>query len=297
MRSKQRHVAAAGGLLWREGKGGELEVAIVWRPSVGNWSLPKGKLDGDEHPLTAACREVEEETGVPVIPQVWLTQASYILQNPDQPDVFKTVDFWSMRTEQPHAQFVADEEIGQRAWVSLARARHILTRPRDQQALAAFGAIPAVTATVIVAAPAAVETNFPGPEVTRPLSLEGEKSAQALAALANLYRPRMALTATARACVQTTEAAATDRYSVNGDSIFDAEAHSRNPERSGQRIRELAVVGGSSFVCAEPATIADSLAILADEDGLEVPNVSTPPGGAWVLSFAGQRLIRAERLR
>ena len=289
-------MAAAGGLLWRDGKGGGIEIATVWRPSVGNWSLPKGKLDGDEHPLTAACREVEEETGVPVIPQTWLTKATYVLTNLDSEDVLKTVDFWSMRTDRPHAQFVADQEIGERSWVSLGRARELLGRPRDQQALDVFGQLPLVTASVILAAPADVDRAFQGPDVTRPLSLEGEKSAQHLANLVNLYRPETALTATARACVQTAEAAANDAYTVNGDSIFDAQAHERNPERSGVRLRELAAVGGASLVCAESATIADTLAILTDEDGLEVPNVATPPGQAWVLSFAGQRLIRAERL-
>lgn len=289
-------MAAAGGLLWREGNGGGIEIATVWRPSVGNWSLPKGKLDGDEPALTAACREVEEETGVPVIPQTWLTKATYVLNNADSDDVLKTVDFWSMRTDRPDAEFVADTEVGERSWVSLHRASEILARPRDQQALEVFGRLPLVTASVILAAPAEVDSTFDGPEVTRPLSLAGEKRAQHLASLINLYRPETALTATARACVQTAQAASNDTFTVTGDSIFDAEAHERNPERSGTRIRELAIVGGASLVCAESTTIADTLAILADDDGLEVPNVATPPGQAWVLSFTSDRLIRVERL-
>ncbi|GAB3999568.1 NUDIX hydrolase [Glycomyces albus] len=296
MSGTRRRVAAAGGVLWRPIEGGIVEVAAVWRPKVGNWSLPKGKLDGGEHPLTAACREVEEETGVPVIPQMWLCQASYVLPNPDG-DVHKTVDFWSMRTEKPEAAFTADEEIGEMRWVPLEEARDFLDRPRDQRALAAFSALPAVTATILLVAPAEVETGFDGPEVARPLSGRGRDQAVRLAGLAALYQPERALSATGRASVQTVEPVAKAvRCPMNGDSVFDAEAHGRNPERSSSRLRELAAAGGCAIVCAEAAVISDTVAILADEDELAAADVSTRAGEGWVLSFAGQRLIGLERL-
>ncbi len=273
-----------------------MEVVAVWRPKVGNWSLPKGKLDDAEHPLTAACREVEEETGVPVIPQMWLCRASYVLPNPDG-DVHKTVDFWSMRTEKPEAGFTADEEIGERRWLPLAEARRMLSRPRDQQALKAFSALPAVTATVLLVAPAEVERGFDGPAVTRPLSGTGREQAVRLAALAALYQPERALSATGRASVQTLEPVAQAvRCRLTGDSVFDTDAHGRSPVRSGTRLRELASAGGCSIVCAEPEVISDTVAILADEDELAVADVSTRAGEGWVLSLAGQRLIGVERL-
>lgn len=59
---------SAGLLLYR--RRGELEVFLVhpggpfWaKKDLGAWSLPKGELDGDEDPLKAAIRELEEETG------------------------------------------------------------------------------------------------------------------------------------------------------------------------------------------------------------------------------------------
>ncbi|HEY0402833.1 MAG TPA: NUDIX domain-containing protein, partial [Blastococcus sp.] len=46
---------AAGGLVWRPGAdGGAREVAVVHRSKYDDWSLPKGKLEPGEHPLTAA---------------------------------------------------------------------------------------------------------------------------------------------------------------------------------------------------------------------------------------------------
>ena len=55
-------IAAAGGVLWREGDAGR-EVAVVHRPRYDDWSLPKGKLDDGEPHLVAALREIREETG------------------------------------------------------------------------------------------------------------------------------------------------------------------------------------------------------------------------------------------
>jgi predicted NUDIX family NTP pyrophosphohydrolase len=65
-----RAVASAGILLYRHGAGG-LEVFIghmggpFWaRKDERAWSIPKGELDGDEDPFSAARREFAEEIGV-----------------------------------------------------------------------------------------------------------------------------------------------------------------------------------------------------------------------------------------
>lgn len=60
---------SAGLLLFRE-VSGRLEVLLVhpggpfWaKKDEGAWSIPKGEFEEDEHPLAAANREFEEETG------------------------------------------------------------------------------------------------------------------------------------------------------------------------------------------------------------------------------------------
>src|ERR1700689_4534079 len=55
-------IRAAGMVLWHSSGGGR-EVALVHRPRYDDWSFPKGKLAHGEHPLLAAVREVDEETG------------------------------------------------------------------------------------------------------------------------------------------------------------------------------------------------------------------------------------------
>jgi 8-oxo-dGTP diphosphatase len=53
-------VKAAGGVVRRD----DGTVAVVHRPRYDDWTLPKGKLDGEESWGDAALREVLEETGV-----------------------------------------------------------------------------------------------------------------------------------------------------------------------------------------------------------------------------------------
>ena len=57
-------VRAAGGVVWRRGGAGEVEVVLVHRPRYDDWSLPKGKVDPGETDEQAALREVQEEASV-----------------------------------------------------------------------------------------------------------------------------------------------------------------------------------------------------------------------------------------
>lgn len=64
-------VKHAGGLLmYRQPEGERIEVFLAHpggpyfrNKDTGVWSIPKGELEGDEHQLSAAIREFEEEIG------------------------------------------------------------------------------------------------------------------------------------------------------------------------------------------------------------------------------------------
>lgn len=63
---------SAGIVLYRR-SGENLEVLLghmggpIWaRKDAGAWSIPKGENDQDEDPFVAACREFQEELGMPV---------------------------------------------------------------------------------------------------------------------------------------------------------------------------------------------------------------------------------------
>lgn len=58
-----RTEVSAGGVIYREGDGGGLEVALILTHE-GRWQLPKGWVEDGETREAAAQREVEEEAGV-----------------------------------------------------------------------------------------------------------------------------------------------------------------------------------------------------------------------------------------
>jgi len=289
-------VLAAGGVLWDSTEDG-VRLALVYRPDCDNWSLPKGKLSQGEHPLAAACREVEEETGVAGIPGPFLTSASYTLPNPEG-EKHKTVDYWAMRALNPKTEFVPNSEISECRWVSVEEARELCSRPRDFTVLDAFAEMPEVTGTVLLLRHAkAASVTFDGPDVARPLETRGKAQAGHLVPLLALFQPTRVIAASPLRCVKTVEPlAGALSLPLEGDSVFDADGHLRNPERAAARLAELGASGRTTVVCSQLPVIADSLALLADTSGLAVPSVHTGTGQGWILGFDGSDLVTAHRL-
>ncbi len=60
------NIFAAGAVLWRKSPNNpyEIEIALIHRPKYDDWSFPKGKLDPGETSISAAVREIHEETGI-----------------------------------------------------------------------------------------------------------------------------------------------------------------------------------------------------------------------------------------
>ncbi len=86
-------IEAAGGLVWRTGAGGAVEVLLVHRPDRDDWSLPKGKCRPREAALRCAVREVLEETGLRCRTGAELPTARYL----DRKGRSKQVRFWEMQ--------------------------------------------------------------------------------------------------------------------------------------------------------------------------------------------------------
>jgi phosphohistidine phosphatase SixA/8-oxo-dGTP pyrophosphatase MutT (NUDIX family) len=293
-------IRAAGGVLWRPPAtpaGGDVEVALVHRPRYDDWSLPKGKLHTGEHPLPAACREVLEETGIRPVAGPRLPSLRYPV--PTARGVArKDVEFWAM-VAAGAGRFEAGHEVDRLAWVPLPAASAALTDARGTEVLSAFAALPRISATVLLLRHglAGRRGEWPGTDVTRPLDAEGERQSRRMAEVLACYAPDRIVTATPRRCVQTVEPlAAALRLELEADGVFDETAHERHPEAAAERIRALASRGGRAVVCSQGGVIPDTVALLADTDGPTVPDVKTPKGSAWVLSFAGPALVTVDRL-
>ncbi|MBA2576337.1 MAG: NUDIX hydrolase [Euzebyaceae bacterium] len=130
MEPERRPIRAAGGVLWRSTPGG-IELGIVHRPRYGDWTFPKGKLEGSESELEAAVREVREETGASVDVGADLGTISY--QHRGRP---KTVRYWAMRALD--GGFTATDEIGELRWVAVREVAGVLSYDREREVLRRF---------------------------------------------------------------------------------------------------------------------------------------------------------------
>lgn len=124
-------VRAAGGIPVRTGTHG-LEVLVVHRAKYDDWTFPKGKCEPDESDERCALREVSEETGLRCV------------LGPELPSTFyrdgrgrpKRVRYWRLDVVGGELEF--DYEVDEARWVSLARARELLSYERDLAVLAAL---------------------------------------------------------------------------------------------------------------------------------------------------------------
>lgn len=122
-------IEAAGGVVWRRGPTGALEVLLVHRDRYDDWSFPKGKLDPGETHRHAALREVEEETGLRCQTGDELPEVHYADHN-GRP---KRVRYWSMRSVA--GAFTTNPEVDEVRWLPLDAARESLTYDHDRTVL------------------------------------------------------------------------------------------------------------------------------------------------------------------
>jgi 8-oxo-dGTP diphosphatase len=122
-------VRAGGGIVWRRGEGGAVEIVLVHRPAYDDWSFPKGKLHPGETEAQAALREVQEETGL------WCRLGREVgtsaYRDPKRRP--KTVRYWEMTPTR--GTLGAANEIDDARWVPLGEAPMLLSYEHDRRLL------------------------------------------------------------------------------------------------------------------------------------------------------------------
>jgi 8-oxo-dGTP diphosphatase len=125
--AKDGPVRAGGGVIWRRGPDGLLEIVLVHRPAYDDWSLPKGKVERGETDEQAALREVEEETGLVcrLGPEMPSTHYRDRFGRP------KTVRYWAMTPER--GELAGHHEVDEAEWVPVDEARPRISYEHDRE--------------------------------------------------------------------------------------------------------------------------------------------------------------------
>lgn len=194
-----RDVRAAGAVVTR--KGGD--VLLVHRPRYDDWSFPKGKLDPGEHEVTAAVREVAEETGLDVRLGPPLPPQRYGLANGRT----KVVSYWTARVvgNDDVSGYAVNGEIDEVAWVAADKVGDVLTHEHDRETLEHARALRRRTGTLVVLRHSAARSRkvWSGDDRRRPLLKPGGAQAERLIPVLAAFGVSAVHTSSSTRCVDT----------------------------------------------------------------------------------------------
>ncbi|HEY8730091.1 MAG TPA: NUDIX hydrolase [Acidothermaceae bacterium] len=283
--STERRIEAAGGVLWRPSSSGEPEIAVVHRPKYNDWSLPKGKLNRLEHPVVAAVREVEEETGYKGRPGRSLGEIHYLKDG-----IPKRVSYWAI--EAVSGEFGANDEVDDIKWLPPAEALLQLQPDRDQPIVEAFVSdARATTPFVIVRHGSAGErSSFNGDDDQRPLDDAGRRQALNLVAVLEAFGVERVVTADVLRCRETVEPFLfVRRLAAETEALFSETGYAAKPERAAERLVTL-LSGPATAVCSQGKVIPALLQrVCAQLSARAVWDGTVAKGGFVVLNIAGEQ--------
>ena len=210
-----------------------VQTMLVHRPRLDDWSVPKGKLGEGEHPMTAAVREVAEETGVTAALGRRLAPARYRVGGTST----KLVHYWTA-TVAATAPHEPDDEVDEIRWLGLTEAAALATHRWDTRMLTDLAAR-ADPADGVVAVPpvvllrhgkAVARKGWTAEDPLRPLSADGERQSLALVPLLAAVGPGRVVTSPSARCRQTIApfARATGR-AVAAEPVLSEEGFADDP--------------------------------------------------------------------
>ena len=286
-------IQAAGAIVWRRNESDAIEIALVHRPKYDDWSIPKGKVEGEESLIACAYREVVEETGFAVRFGQSLGSAHYEVNG-----LPKTVTYWSARLlgEQGKPN---PEEVDAVRWMSCEEAKEQLGRDSDRQIVETFQSIEPDTKPLILLrhAKAIERQEWAGEDTDRPLSSLGERQAKRM--LTN-FLPFAVEEIHSSSAVRCYEGITPLARGLNVDFFFTdsltEEVFHKNNERPFKYVQRLLVNDFTTLVCSHNPILPSIVSAFVDKFGVEVPSTKLEPGDAWVAHHVEREVVAIDFL-
>lgn len=126
-----KHTHSAGGVVMNT----EGDILVVNQHGLA-WSLPKGHIEGDEDTLTAAKREIYEESGISQLlcirPLGSYERHKIALDGGDNKSELKTITMFFFTTNQ-HDLHPIDPENPEARWIKKEAVADLLTHHKDKE--------------------------------------------------------------------------------------------------------------------------------------------------------------------
>lgn len=126
-----RHTQAAGGVVLNQ----QGQVLVV-NQKGNSWSLPKGHIDPGEDELTAAKREITEESGITELELIknlgWYQRYKIALDGGDELSELKTIHMFLFKTTQDKLA-PQDPDNPEARWVEPNAVVDLLTHRKDKE--------------------------------------------------------------------------------------------------------------------------------------------------------------------
>ena len=286
-------IVAAGALIWRRNESDQIEIAFVHRIKYDDWSIPKGKLEGEESLIACAYREVMEETGFSVRFGQSLGSVSY--QVGDRP---KSVTYWAAKYLDNPGQ-PNPGEVDEVRWVLARDADSFLSRTLDKEIVKRFLAIDLDSNPLVLLrhVKAIERSDWAGEDTDRPLSSLGERQAKRLIATLAPYGIEEIHSSSAVRCYESITPIA---RALNIDFFFtdtlSEEVYRKDKEQAAKYVNKLLSNNHSILVCSHNPVLPSILSSFVDKFGIEVTQTKLEPGDAWVAHHIEREVVGVDFL-
>ncbi len=295
IRDEEDVIMAAGAVLWRRDRAGQVEVAIIHRPAYDDWTLPKGKVEGSEALIACAYREVLEETGYRSRFGPYLGDTFYQVNG-----IPKVVRYWATQALPGDDESFDRSEVDEILWLAPKKAIERLTIKDDRKILKKFLKLGRDTRPIVLLrhAEAVERDGWQGDDGDRPLTDKGQRQVSELITSMRVFDIKEIHTSDAIRCFETVKPIAGAygiRPVVNSD--LSEYTYSRDKASAARYIKNLFERDEAIMVCGHNPILSKIVKKLARRLDMYKEDFSLGKGDAFIIHRSNGKIYDIDHLK